>query len=134
VSTHTIHEHEPAGGGSLLTGELPASAAVPFGLFELDAAGKVVRYSPASEQSPTVTAKDVYGRDFFTEVVPARQVRDLQARFHVFMAHGQSTDRFSATFDANGNTIKVQVVLAAMHERSEGARRRLALVRVMPDP
>lgn len=108
-------------------------SAPPFGLLELDAAGTVVRYSPAFEQSPEVRSDDVLGRNFFTEVMPATEVRDQQARFRLFMTQGQTRDQFSTTFPSEQGRIKVQILLARMTEKSEHGSERLALVRVMPE-
>jgi photoactive yellow protein len=108
--------------------------ALPFGLLELDSAGVVVRYSPAFEQNPKVKQGDVLGRNFFTEVLPAPEVKEHQDRFRFFMAEGQTRDQFSTTFQSEGGQIKVQILLALITERSEHGNERLALVRIMPEP
>ena len=110
-----------------------SSTTLPFGLLELDAAGTVVRYSPASEQNPTVKSDNVLGRNFFTEIMPAPQVKDQQARFRLFMTQGQTRDRFSTTFQTEAGQVKVQILLARITEKSEHGSARLALVRVMPE-
>ncbi len=107
--------------------------ALPFGLLELDSAGVVVRYSPAFEQNPTVKSDDILGRNFFTEVLPAPEVKEHQARFRLFMAEGQTRDQFSTTFPSEGGQVKVQILLARIMEKSEQGSERLALVRVMPE-
>jgi photoactive yellow protein len=106
---------------------------LPFGLLELDKSGAVIRYSPASEQNSDVKAQDVLGRQFFTEVISNKQVKDFQARFNLFMAHGQSVDRFSASFDSEEGQIKVQILLAKISEKVAQGSERLALVRIMPE-
>lgn len=107
--------------------------ALPFGLLELDAVGTVVRYSPAFEQNPIVKSDDVLGRNFFTEVLPAPEIKDHQARFRLFMAQGQTRDQFSTTFSSEEGQIKVQILLARITEKSEQGSERLALVRIMPE-
>lgn len=104
---------------------------LPFGLLELDAYGTVVRYSPASEQSPKVKSDDILGRNFFTEVMPAAEIKNHQDRFHLFMAQGQTVDKFSTTFSSEEGQIKVQIMLARILNDSQGIAQRLALVRVM---
>lgn len=111
----------------------PSLTKLPFGLLELDTSGAVIRYSPAAEQNSDVQAQDVLGRHFFTEVVPNQQVKDFQARFHLFMSHGQTVDRFSTTFDSADGQIKVQILLARINEKTENGTQRLALVRIMPE-
>jgi methyl-accepting chemotaxis protein len=111
----------------------PSHSRLPFGLLELDTSGAVIRYSPASEQESDVKAQDVLGRHFFTEVIPNDQVKHFQARFHLFMAHGQTVDRFSAVFDSEEGQVKVQIMLARISEKTEQGSQRLALVRIMPE-
>lgn len=106
---------------------------IPFGLLELDTSGAVIRYSPASEQNPEVQAQDILGRHFFTEVVPNDQVKDFQARFHLFMEDGQAVDRFSTTFDSEEGQIKLQIMMARILEKTAQGSKRLALVRIMPE-
>jgi photoactive yellow protein len=110
-----------------------AMGGLPFGLLELDSTGVVIRYSPAFEQDPKVKQGDVLGRNFFTEVIPAPEIKDHQARFRLFMAQGQTRDQFSATLPSEEGQIRVQVLLARITERSDRGSERLALVRVMPE-
>jgi methyl-accepting chemotaxis protein len=106
---------------------------LPFGMLELDTSGAVIRYSPASEHNADVKAQDILGRHFFTEVVNNAQVKDFQSRFQLFMAHGQTVDRFSASFDSEEGQIKVQILLARISEKTTQGSERLALVRIMPE-
>lgn len=106
---------------------------IPFGLFELDPAGTVVRYSAVSETAPDVEARDVWGRNFFTEIAPVEQVVGFRLRFHSFMASGQAVERFTTTFAHGEQKVKVQIMLAHITEKSEEGRKRLALVRIMPE-
>jgi photoactive yellow protein len=106
---------------------------LPFGMLELDASGTVIRYSPASEAHSEVAAKDVIGLNFFKEVAPVEQVSDFQSRFKVFMANGESIQRFTSIFSFEEGQVKVQILLARITEKSEKGRERLALVRIMPE-
>ncbi|HEY0100469.1 MAG TPA: hypothetical protein VGB76_16105 [Pyrinomonadaceae bacterium] len=110
-----------------------STAILPFGLFELDPAGTVIRYSPAAENTQTIEARDVWGRNFFTEIAPVEQVVGFRLRFHSFMASGQAVERFTTTFAHGEQNIKVQIMLAHITEKSDDGRKRLALVRIMPD-
>lgn len=110
-----------------------ASPVLPYGLFELDPDGTVVRYSPASESAPAVEARDIWGRNFFTDIAPVEQVVGFRLRFHSFMASGQAVERFATTFAHGQQTVKVQIMMAHITEKSEDGRRRLALVRIMPE-
>lgn len=111
----------------------PASPVLPYGLFELDPEGTVVRYSPASERAPAFEARDLWGRNFFTDIAPVEQVVGFRLRFHSFMASGQAVERFATTFAHGQQNIKVQIMMAHITEKSEDGRRRLALVRIMPE-
>lgn len=106
---------------------------LPFGLLELDRTGAVIRYSPASEKNSEVKAQDVLGRHFFTDVIRNKQIKDFQTRFRLFMEHGQTVDRFSASFDSAEGHIKVQILLAKLNEKVARESARLALVRIMPE-
>ena len=93
----------------------------------------MIRYSPASETAPTVEVRGVWGRNFFTEVAPVEQVAGFRLRFHSFMARGQAVERFTTTFAHGEQNIKVQIMLAHITEKSDEGRKRLALVRIMPE-
>ena len=112
---------------------LPPPAPLPLGLLELDPAGTVIRYAPMADHNLNVSRRAVLGRDFFTEVMPAAPLYGFRARFLAFMAGGQAVEKFSLRVPCDGGVINMQVVLAATAERSASERRRLALVRIMPE-
>lgn len=105
---------------------------LPFGLLELDAAGEVIRYSPAAEERSDVQAKDILGRQFFREVVSDKRVRSFEARFQLFMKQGQTVDRFSASFPSDSGEVSVQFLLARLDRKASAGGEHLALVRIMP--
>lgn len=49
------------------------------------------------------------------------------------MADGRPVDKFSSTFLIGQGQVKVQIMFARIAEKSERGRKRLALVRIMPD-
>ncbi|MBV9957071.1 MAG: hypothetical protein JO360_01565, partial [Acidobacteria bacterium] len=102
-------------------------------LMELDAAGFVLRYSPAVVTYSVPPAQDVVGRNFFNDLMPHAEVRDFKHRFLTFMAQGDSIQRFATSIAFEDRTVRVQVMLARLTERSEFHAERLALVRIMPD-
>jgi photoactive yellow protein len=108
------------------------SRAIPFGLLELDDDGTVISYSPAAGHD-TVPAQDILGRNFFTEVAPAPEVRELLDRFRTFMSNGESVQRYSLTYPSARGNVQVQIVLARLGGRSGVTRERLALVRLTPE-
>ena len=109
------------------------SHTLPFGLLELDAAGTVIRYSPAAEQNSPIQAQDILGRNFFTEVAPCEQVSEVKSRFLAFMAFGDAVQKFSIICPVEQRNIKIQIMLARVTETGEHGRERLALVRIMPE-
>jgi photoactive yellow protein len=114
------------------TGQNSPSLTIPFGLFELDSEGIVIRYSPSAERNVQELQQNVVGRNFFTEIAPVEQIKDFLDRFQVFMAHGEAVRKFTSTFSSNHCQIKVQILLARITEQSEHGRKRLALVHIRP--
>ena len=106
---------------------------IPFGMFELNAAGVVVHYSPASEKDKNAPQHKIVGRNFFDELVAISQVGELKSRFLNFMADGASVARFTVSFPYHQGNVKVQIVMAHVSEKSENGRERFALLRVMPE-
>jgi photoactive yellow protein len=133
MGLHATYESTLHGDSETARAQNSSVSILPFGLFELDAAGTVIRYSPASESAPAVEANTVWGRNFFTDIAPVEQVVGFRLRFHSFMASGQAIERFTTTFAHGQQNIKVQIMLAHITEKSEDGRRRLALVRIMPE-
>ena len=112
---------------------MPTHSPIPFGLFELDQAGTVIHYSAPTEKDGGDAHEGIVGRDFFREVAPAAELKELKSRFLRFMTFGDAVERFSISFPLNREVIKVQIVLARITEHSDGEDKRLALVRIMPD-
>lgn len=111
-------------------GEKPPLERLPFGLLELDSKGTVIGFSPASERSSEIRARDVVGRDFFSELLPAAQCQEIAEKFHAFMARGDSVERLFFSFPSERGEISVQIALAYLPEKEQT---RLAIVRLMPD-
>jgi photoactive yellow protein len=106
---------------------------IPFGMFELDAAGTVIHYSPATEERKDRLPVNILGRNFFDRLASISAVEELKSRFLNFMADGTSFERFTISFPYNQESIKLQIVMAHVSEKSENGRERFALLRVMPE-
>jgi photoactive yellow protein len=106
---------------------------IPFGMFELNAMGTVVHYSPATEERKDTLAGKVLGQNFFDDLLPTTQVDEMKSRFHRFMADGTSVERFTVSFPYNRESIKVQIVMAHLSEKTERGHERFALIRLMPE-
>ena len=109
------------------------SHAIPFGLLELDTTGTVIRYSPAAEHDSNIPAQSIIGRNFFTEIAPAPEVREFQECFRAFMTNGESVQKSSLTYPSEQGNVQIQIMLARLSEQSGVTRERLALVRLMPE-
>lgn len=113
--------------------ETPPLQSLPFGLLELDESGTVIAFSPAEERYSDMRARDVVGRNFFTEVLTAEQSGDLQEKFRSLMRGLESVERLTSFFPHGGGEVKVQMVLAQLPGKQGEAKKRLALVRLMPE-
>jgi photoactive yellow protein len=133
MALHATYKRTSTGDGEPAIAQNSHAFILPFGLFELDAAGTVIRYSPTSEKEQTFEAKDIWGRNFFTDIAPVEQVVGFRLRFNSFMVSGQAVERFTTTFRHADQNIKVQIMLAHITEKSDDGRKRLALVRIMPE-
>jgi photoactive yellow protein len=102
-------------------------------MFELDAAGTVIHYSPATEERKEMVPENILGRNFFDRFASILEVEELKRRFLRFMTNGTSFERFTISFPYNQESIKVQIVMAHVSEKSENGRERFALLRVMPE-
>jgi photoactive yellow protein len=106
---------------------------IPFGMFELDAAGVVVHYSPASEEKRSESSGGLIGKNFFGDLISISQMEELKGRFLRFMADGDSVERFTISFPYKQSNVKVQIVMAHLTEKSERGRERFAIIRLMPE-
>jgi hypothetical protein len=109
------------------------SAEIPFGLFELDAAGIVVYYVPPTREKVSDSINNVVGRCFFRELIPMAQAEDLRNRFLKFMSGWDSVERLSVDFPHIQSSIKVDIMMARLIERSGNEHKQFAIVRLMPN-
>jgi photoactive yellow protein len=72
--------------------------ALPYGMIQLDAHGRILRYSQAETRLSGRAAADVVGRDFFTDVAPCTHVREFFGRFQQGVAAAQLDAVFNFRF------------------------------------
>jgi photoactive yellow protein len=108
-------------------------AEIPFGSFELDEEGTVVRYNPPTGEKINDSVKNVVGRCFFSELIPGAQAHDLKNRFLKFMSDSHSVERFSVDFPFMQSSIKVQIRVARIIERFGNEHKQFAILRLVPD-
>ncbi|MEO1267715.1 MAG: PAS domain-containing protein [Myxococcota bacterium] len=96
----------------------------PFGVIQLDSAGRVLAYNLYEEELAQLKRQDVLGKNFFFEVAPCTRVRRFYGRFldgveagaldatfgFVFpFAHGERQVEVSLFFRASDQTVWVVV-------------------------
>jgi photoactive yellow protein len=67
-----------AGADVLTESELDA---LPVGMVQLDAQGRVLKYNRTESELARMAAADVVGRGFFDEVAPCTRVREFHGQF-----------------------------------------------------
>lgn len=102
---------------------------LPFGLLELDAVGTVLYYN--DDGHPGGGARDVVGRNFFTEVVTGEQAEELRLIIKSFWeSHAPSRN---LTLNVEGYGQPCKVLLARVHEQTDGWGKDSILVRFRKD-
>lgn len=105
---------------------------LPLGLVEMDMSGTILYYNRESNDASVGNAPDIVGRNFFTDVVPVScspEFRELVKRF--CDSHAPSSS-FNCTVPLGDRLIPVRVLLARLHERSEGSTRESVIVHIKP--
>lgn len=93
---------------------------LPVGAVALDASGRVTSYNIAEQQMSGRTRQQVLGRNFFTEVAPCTNVRELAGRWRE-MATAAVDDRAEAEFvfrfDQGARLVTLRMVWEARAQR-----------------
>ena len=90
-----------------------------FGLLELDADGRVLYYKPERDGSSTDPMPNIIGENFFTDVAPGANIKELKERLTNFRRSHASALSFNFTFSFEHGTIPARVLLARIYDRSE---------------
>jgi hypothetical protein len=88
-----------------------------LGLFELDAAGKVLYYRMDPGGAPGSTSPDMAGHDFYDEVAPFENVEEFRRCVTDFTRGAKATDSFNFDCRYEGSDHPVRVLLARICER-----------------
>jgi photoactive yellow protein len=88
----------------------PELDALPFGIIVLSGDGTVLAYNHAEEALAGRQARDVIGRNFFTEVAPCTSVQTFQGEFRIFCLGTASSRTFQFTFRFPSGSVRVQIV------------------------
>ena len=92
---------------------------VPFGLWEMDSAGTIRSFEPERGGRSSHEPRDVVGRSFLGEVVPAGSSRELGERLREFAAGEAPAGAFDFTFksETEGDA-RARVLLARLRRPS----------------
>lgn len=97
-----------------------------FGLFELDAVGKVLYYRMDSAG----TAPDMTGHNFYDEVAPFDNVEEFRQCVTDFTQGGKAADSFEFDCHYEGSDHHVRVLLARIRERVDRNNTKSVLVHI----
>jgi hypothetical protein len=101
-----------------------------FGLLELDPSGQVLYSRIEKDGRADGSAVDITGRNFFSEVAPFENVEEFQRCLDSFRRSSQQANSISFTCQYEDGPLKVKVLLARIHERSERDRTKAILVHI----
>jgi hypothetical protein len=101
-----------------------------FGLFELDAVGKVLyhRIEPSGETG--VASPDMTGHNFYEEVASFENVEEFRHRVTQFTSGASPADSFSFDCRYEDHAQPVKVLLARIRERVHRERTKSVLVHI----
>jgi hypothetical protein len=95
------------------------SVDVPFGLWELNPAGIVLHYEPEKGGGSRLRPRDVVGRSFLGDVVPAGTFPRLAEMLGQFVAGGAPAGGFDFTFETGpGAYVRARVLLGRLRRQS----------------
>lgn len=93
--------------------------ALPFGMIQLDAAGMVKAYNAWEARLARREAKDVIGKNFFTDVAPCTNVASFRGKLDELAQHGEKTYIFDYDFLFPWGTrrVRIRFVVESSDER-----------------
>ena len=94
---------------------------LPFGLVELDAAGRVRAYNAAEASISGLDPRRIIGKAFFAEVAPCTRVRAFQGAYEALVARGGGVEPpFQFLFRFAGGDRLIEITLAYDAARQRG--------------
>ena len=107
------------------------SVDVPFGLWELNPAGTVLHYEPERGGGPCFRHRDVVGRSFLGDVVPAGMSPGFAEMLGQFVAGSAPAGGFDFTFETEpGVYVRARVLLGRLRRASKPGGAETLLVHV----
>ncbi len=101
-----------------------------FGIIELDYQGVVVAYNMGEAKISGRNARDMIGRNFFTDIAPCTKTPDFYGRFKAGVQKGSMSARFDFIFNHEMDPTAVRVTM--MTSNIDGMDRVLLLIRILP--
>lgn len=80
---------------------------LPIGAIKLDAEGNVLAYNAAEARLAGLDAKDVIGKDFFTDIAPCTNVQEFAGRFRTELEPGRPPIVFPYQFSFSRKRVHV---------------------------
>jgi len=92
---------------------------LPFGMIRLDAAGVVKAYNEWEARLARREARDVIGKNFFTDVAPCTNVASFRGKLDELAVSGDKTYIFDYDFLFPWGTrrVRIRFVIESMDER-----------------
>jgi hypothetical protein len=101
-----------------------------YGLIELDEAGTVLYARFEGDGAAAFAARDVTGRNFYTEVAPFTNVGEFRRLLESFSKGSQPAHSTDFTCEYADGPLPVRVLLARIRERSERDATKSVLVHI----
>lgn len=101
-----------------------------FGIIELDYQGVVVAYNMGEAKMSGRNARDMIGKNFFSDIAPCTQTPDFYGRFKAGVEKGSMSARFDFLFAYEMEPTAVRVTM--MTSNIDGMDRVLLLIRILP--
>jgi|GEM_PF-97491 len=101
-----------------------------FGIVELDYAGIIIAYNMGEAKMSGRDARDMIGKNFFSDIAPCTQTPDFYGRFKAGVQKGSMSARFDFLFNHEMEPTAVRVTM--MTSNIDGMDRVLQLIRVLP--
>lgn len=90
---------------------------LPFGLWEMDAAGTVLHYEPPRGEPPPFHPPEVIGKNFFGDVMPAARVEELRERLAGFASGHAPAQSLDLTLPGAEGGVRARILLGRLHDR-----------------
>jgi hypothetical protein len=101
-----------------------------FGLYEIDPAGTVLYCRAEPSVNPRGDAAKLTGCNFFDEVAAFDNASEFRHRIGTFARSYSQADNFYFTCRFDDGALAVKVLLARIHERSNGDHTKSILVHI----